>query len=142
METLLKNFIFYPVVKDGTILNVAPMGNKKYVVVHCRSMITDPVKIDELDWTMISFFQIKDPSWIIIPKTAQYGRINYEKDVLFSDGVPVIKNGQEVGMAYHLPGYEITVLNDPKEKLGGRQYHKNSSLFKCIETFRCVVKRY
>lgn len=142
MESLLRNFIFYPVIKNGAVLNVAPLGNKKYIIVHCRSMITDPAKLEELDWTMISFFQIKDASWIILPKGISHHKMVHESDVLLKDGSPMVKDGREIGMVYYLPGYEITIFNDPKEKLGGRQYHKNNSLFKCVDTFRCVIKRY
>ena len=142
MEELLREVLLYPVMKDGTLVNVGCLGSKKYIVVQSRFMNTDVCTLQDLDWTMISFFQIKDDSWIKLPSNLQYGRLRLGKDVLLSGGEPVIKNGVDVGMLYRAFDFEVVILNDPKVKLGGRQYHRNNTLYKCIETFRCVIKKY
>lgn len=141
MEDLIGNIPLYPVMKNGSVVNVGCLGSKKYVIVHSRFIVTDVCSLRDLDWTMICFYQIKDDSWIKLPHGAKYGKLFYGNDLTLSGGTPITKEGVEIGMVYNTPEYEITLINEQKTSLGGRQYHKSNTLHKCIDTFRCVIKK-
>ena len=123
------------------MLHIAKIGYKKYAILYCTNMITDPVSINSHPWKNLFVGQVAQDEWI--PKMADQKLDFSDKDLLLDNGTPIIKDGVEIGMQYEFYSegfYVANVFNNPKQG-SGRQYSKKNSISKILSSFKCVINR-
>lgn len=140
MQSVFRNIVFQPTIKGQEILHIAKIGYKKYAILYCTRMITDPVDI-YTSWKNLFVGQIAQDEWIL--KMTEQKLDFSDKDILLDNGTPIVKDGVEVGMIYEFYSdgfYTVSVFNNPKQG-SGRQYSKKNSISKALSSYKCVINK-
>ena len=136
---IFRNLFFQPVIKGQEVLHIAKIGYKKYAILYCTNLITDPVTISSHSWKNLFVGQVDEDFWI--PKMSEQKLDFSGPDILLDDGRPIIRDGIEVGMQYEFYSggfYVASVFNNPKQG-SGRQYYKKNSISKALSSYKCVI---